>query len=157
MPALGLVFDVILLGALGAAMYRAFVLSRQFEQMRADRAAFEQLISALNIAAGRAEEAVENLREAAQAAGDALQAKTSSARALEGELEIILQAGDSLAERLQTLAQNSRTAAPAASAPAPVQPAAARAPAETALAPRTRAEKELLDALKHKNKSGQQE
>jgi len=140
MPSLGLVLDILLLGALGAAMYRAWVLSRQFEQVKADRAAFEQLISSLNIAAGRAEEAIDGLRAATTAAGDSLQSKVNAARALEGELEIVLQAGDSLAERLQAAAEKSRSI----SAPIEEMP-----PAKTP-EPRTRAEKELLDALRTK-------
>lgn len=140
MPSLGLVLDILLLGALGAAMHRAWILSRQFEQVKADRAAFEQLISALNIAAGRAEEAIDGLRAATTAAGDSLQSKVNAARALEGELEIVLQAGDSLAERLQAAAEKSRGGA----LPAPEVPAA-KTPE-----PRTRAEKELLDALRTK-------
>jgi hypothetical protein len=139
MLSLGLVLDILLLGALGAAMYRAWVLSRQFEQVKADRAAFEQLISALNIAAGRAEEAIDGLRAATTAAGDSLQSKVNAARALEGELEIVLQAGDSLAERLQTAAEKSRSTALVAEAPSAKTPE-----------PRTRAEKELLDALRTK-------
>jgi len=139
MPVLGLLLDILLLGALGAAIYRAWVLSRQFEQVKADRAAFEQLISALNIAAGRAEEAIDGLRTATTDAGDRLQSKVNAARALEGELEIILQAGDSLAERLQTAAEKSRSAAPVAEVPAAKTPE-----------PRTRAEKELRDAMRAK-------
>lgn len=148
MPSLGLVLDIVLLGALGAAMHRAWLLSRQFEQVRADRAAFEQLISALNIAVGRAGEAIDGLKDATNQAGDALQAKVNAARALEGELEIMLQAGDSLAERLQDAAEKSRlnnTAAPVPAEPPAVRPAAAKTPE-----PRTRAEKELLDALRAK-------
>lgn len=150
MPSLGLILDIVVLGALGAAMHRAWVLSKQFERTRADRAAFEQLISALNIAAGRAEEAIEGLKSAVTDAGDGLQSKVNTARALQAELEIMLQAGDSLAERLQTLAEKGRMqhAAPAAVTPAEVP----HAPATT---PRTRAEKELLDALRDKNKPAQ--
>ncbi len=149
MPSLGLILDIVLLGALGAVMHRAWILSKQFERTRADRAAFEQLISALNIAAGRAEEAIDGLKEAVQSAGDGLQSKVNGARALQAELEIMLQAGDSLAERLQTLAEKSRSSHTPAEAPAkPAEPV--QAPAATA--PRTRAEKELLDALRDKTK-----
>lgn len=142
----GLVLDIVLLGAIGAAMWRAWILSRQFEQAKADRAAFEQLISALNIAAGRAEAAVEALRAAATEAGDGLQSKVNAARALQAELEIMLEAGDNLAERLQNAASQSRGApAEKISAPDPEKPAASKT-----AAPRTRAEKELLDALRAK-------
>ncbi|MBW7910809.1 MAG: hypothetical protein H3C49_05980 [Alphaproteobacteria bacterium] len=147
MPSLGLVLDIVLLGAIGAAMHRAWILSRQFEQARSDRAAFEQLISALNIAAGRAEAAIEGLKAAVTDAGDGLQSKVNAARALESELEIMLQAGDSLAERLQNAAEKSRVAAQADIAP---RSEPARTAPPKAAEPRTRAEKELLDALRAK-------
>jgi len=150
MPSLGLVLDIVLLGVLGAAIHRAWLLSRQFEQVKADRAAFEQLISALNIATARAAEAIDGLKAATHQAGDALQSKVNAARALEGELEIMLQAGDNLAERLQEAAIKSRQSSAAAAAPvaevAPVRASGAAKPQE----PRTRAEKELLDALRAK-------
>lgn len=149
MPSLGLVLDIVLLGVLGAAIYRAWILSRQFERAKADRDAFTQLISALNIAAGRAEDAIDGLKAATVDAGDGLQSKVNAARALQAELEIMLQAGDNLAERLQTAAEKSRSAAaPAPAAPTPAA-AARTAPPKTA-EPRTRAEKELLDALRAK-------
>lgn len=153
MPAsVGLLLDILLLAALGAVMYRGWQLSRQFEQVRSDRAAFEQLISALNLAAGRAEGAIQGLKDAVREAGDGLQTKVNAARALSDELEIMVQAGDSLAERLQTLAEKSRhatTAPPAATEPAPQQ----HSPAAHSAQPRTKAEKELLEAVKAKQQS----
>lgn len=151
MPAeTGMIFDLILLAALGVVMYRAHLLSRQFAEMQANRAAFEQLIQALNIATQRAEGAIMGLREAATESADGLQNKINAARALSDELEIMVQAGDSLAERLQNLASQNRstnTAAPAAPAEEP------RTAAKPATAPRTKAEKELLEAVKAKQKS----
>lgn len=152
MPSVGLILDIILLGVLGAAMHRAWILSKQFEKARGDRAAFEQLISALNIAAGRAEEAIDGLKDAVKSAGDGLQSKVNNARALQAELEIMLQAGDSLAERLQALAEKNRSIAAPHAAPAEPPARAAAAPHAPAAAPRTRAEKELLDALRDKTK-----
>lgn len=143
MEATGVLFDVLILAALGATIFRAMKLSRQFEQMQADRKAFESLITALNLASSRAEAAIQGLKGATVEGGERLQEKINKARALSEELEIMVQAGDSLAERLQVLAEKSRKAATAeAEAPAPsggVKPA---------LEPRSRAEKELLDALK---------
>ena len=149
MPAeTGMIFDLVLLAALGVVMYRARLLSKQFAEMQANRAAFEQLIQALNIATQRAEGAIMGLREAATESADGVQNKINAARALSDELEIMVQAGDSLAERLQNLATQNRSAAPVAprtEEPPPAKPAAA--------APRTKAEKELLEAVKAKQKS----
>lgn len=156
---LTLVLDIAILIALGATIWHAHRLSKQFARMQADRDAFAQLIAALNAAAARAETAIASFKDAAHGAGDDLQERINAARALQGELDIILQAGDSLAERLQTLAGNSSRAVTekmprfGASLPddAQEQEHAQDERARAALQPRTRAEKELLEALKAKH------
>lgn len=137
--ATAMIIDLVILAALGATMYRAWQLSRQFEALQADRKAFEQMIQSLNLAASRAEAAIRGMKEAAAEAGDRLQDRINKARALSDELEIMVQAGDNLAERLNKLAEGGRKAASPAEEPA--------------TAPRTRAEKELMDALKAKQGS----
>lgn len=128
--AAGIAIDLLMLAALGGAIWHGIRLQKQFSRLQADRKAFEQLIQALNVAAARAEAATRTLKEAALGSGEKLQEKVNAARALSDELEIIVQAGDSLAERLSALAEKSRKAA----TPDPE--------------PRTRAEKELLEAVK---------
>jgi hypothetical protein len=128
-------FDLLILGALGATIRYSLKLSKQFERMQADRKVFEQLIQALNVASARAEAAIRALKEAATEGGDKLQEKINAGRALSEELEIMVQAGDNLAERLGALATQSRKAA---------------VPDEVPAQPRTRAEKELLEAVKAK-------
>lgn len=140
--------DVAVLSALGATIVYARRLSRQFVQMQADRKAFEALIAALNVAASRAETAIQSLKSTSVESGDRLQDKISRARGLADEMEIILQAGDSLAGRLESLAEKSRKATAAASAAAP-----ADEPERQAVQPRSRAEKDLLDAIKAKQTS----
>lgn len=152
-----LILDVIMLGVLGATIFYARRLSKQFNEMKADRKAFEKLIEAINNATSRADAATRSLREAAQQSGDKLQEKINAARGLADELEIIVQAGDHLAERLETLAR--RNPSPSRDviedAPAverhPVDKPVAERPA--ASQPRTRAEKELLEALRAKQQS----
>lgn len=145
-PYISLAFDLAILAALGAAIFYALRLSKQLRALQADRRAFDLLIQALNLSVSRAEGAVKNMKEAAQDSGDALQEKINAARALADELEIMVQAGDSLAGRLQKLAEKARAA------PEPAA-ATAQAIAEEAAEPkpvRSRAEKELLEALKAK-------
>ena len=148
----GLVFDVVILVALAATIFYAHRLSKQFTSMQADRQAFEQLISALNLAASRAEAAIKALKEAAMQGGDSLQDKINKARELSDELEIMVQAGDNLASRLSNLAEGTRKNGGGAAPDTPVK-------AETPVAgndapqPRSRAEKELLEALKAKQQS----
>lgn len=140
---LGLIFDVAILGALGATIFYALKLSRQITQMQADRRAFEALISALNVAASRAESAIAAFKTTAAESGDKLQEKINAARALSDELEIIIQAGDNLADRLSGNASRARQAVVPEETP--------RTPAP-GMEPRSRAEKELLEALKAKQK-----
>lgn len=144
MSIFGLIFDILILAALAVTIRQAMRLNRDFAQMQADRKAFENLIAALNIAASRAESAIKVLKETAVESGDALQDKINTARELTHELDIMIQAADSLANRLSGAAENARPQAPARSAPAAApQPSPAQGGA-----PLSRAEKELLEALK---------
>lgn len=150
-PMVGLIFDVVILAALGATILYARRLSEQFNKMQADKQAFEQLIAALNLASSRAEGAIKALKDAVLSGGDQLQDKVNKARALSDELEIMIQAGDNLAERLSGAAENSRKK--------PQSQAALTSRADmvededATPQPRTRAEKELLEALKAKQQS----
>lgn len=146
---IGMIFDVVILAALAGTMFYAHKLSKQFNGLQANKQAFEQLIAALNLASSRAEAAIKALKEAVLQGGDQLQDRVNKARALSDELEIMVQAGDNLAERLQGLAERGRK-----SAGAPEADAAPEAFTETPVSqPRSRAEKELLEALKAKQQS----
>lgn len=145
---IGLFFDVAILAALGATIFHALKLSKQINQMQADRRAFESLISALNVAASRAEAAIKAFKETATDSGDRLQDKINKGRAMADELEIVIEAGDNLAERLTQKASKARR-------PADEEidaPTAAPAP-KAGMEPRSRAEKELLEALRAKQKT----
>ena len=143
----GLIFDLLILVALVVTIRQAIRLNRDFAQMQADRKAFENLISALNIPASRAESSIKSLKDTAIEGGDGLQEKINTARELTHELDIMIQAADSLANRLSGAAENARGPAPRSA------PLAAAAPASEA-APLSRAEKELLDALKARHNQG---
>lgn len=134
MDVVSLIFDAVVLVALGATIGYAVRLSRLFDKMQADRQAFESLIQSLNLAAGRAEAAIRTLKETAVGSADTVQEKINTARGLAEELEIMIQAGDSLADRLSAAAQ--KRAPESAAAPQGAQP-------------RSRAEKELLEAVKN--------
>lgn len=149
-PMVGLIFDVVILAALGATIMYARRLSEQFNKMQADKQAFEQLIAALNLASSRAEGAIKALKDAVMAGGDQLQDKVNKARALSDELEIMIQAGDNLAERLSGAAENSRKKP---QTPALTSHADMVEDDDATPQPRTRAEKELLEALKAKQQS----
>ena len=69
------------------------------------------------------------------------------------ELEIMVQAGDNLAERLNVLAEKTRKAHTAPTNAAPDDVKEDDIPRTGSAQPRSRAEKELLDALKAKQSS----
>lgn len=146
-PYVSLVLDIVILCALCATIVYARRLSRQFGEMQADRKTFQKLIEALNGAATRADAATKSMREAAEGSGDDLQDQINAARTLADELQIIVEAGDHLANRLETL--SGRAAAPLQS----VAPPVAEERQGSAQMPRTRAEKELLEALRAKQQS----
>ena len=143
-PFINLFFDISLLTALGVTVFYCFRLSRQFTQMRADRTAFEVLIQSLNRASAKADESIRSFKENAVNNGDALQEKINRSRALSDELEIMIQAGDNLANRLQSLAEKSRIA---------VTDKAEIKEYKSDIQPRTRAEKDLLDVIRTKQQS----
>ena len=145
----GLLLNILILAALGVTIFYCLRLSRQFNQMRADRKAFETLIQSLNFASARAEASIQAFRETAVGNGDILQDKINKSRAMSDELEIMIQAGDSLADRLQALAEKTRKPS---TEPEIKQPEIQQKQSPTG-EPRTRAEKELLEAVKAKQQS----
>ena len=142
-----LALNVVILCALGAAIFYAFTLSRQLKSLQADRKALEGLIAALNIASSKAELGAKSLKTAAGEGAEMLQKKINAARAMSEELEIIVEAGDNLAERLSRLPQQRHSPQFAANE-AEIEPA----PVVTTAQPRSRAEKELLEALRAKQR-----
>ena len=136
---------------MAATIFFAFRLSKQFERMQADKKAFDILIQALNLASARAEGAVKALKDAAAQGSETLQEKIKTAEGMANELEMIVQAGDSLASRLQKMASETRKAQ-AAAQPQLAAPEMEEEPEQKA-PPRSRAEKELLEALKAKQQT----
>jgi hypothetical protein len=138
----GWILDIVVLAALAVTLAQGFRLSRQFNRIQADRQIFEQLIQSLNLALARADAAIKGIRETAGTSAMGLQEKIARASALGQELEIIVQAGDSLADRLSRLSGESSKAH-----------TATEPEAEDKTPPRSRAEKELIEAMKTKQKT----
>lgn len=143
--AVGMALDLAVLAALAATIFYAVRLGRYFATLKADRADMQKLVASLDLAAARAESAVRLMKEAANTDGRQLHDQINRGRAMFDELALMIEAGDNLADRLSAAAEKSRKAAiptPAASIPPPPPP-----PPETG-GPRTRAERELAEALK---------
>ena len=105
---LGMAIDILLLLILGVTMFFGLRLSRQFSEIKADQARLATLVGQLNEASKRAEGAVASMKKTAIETSEQLQGRIGKAQALSEELEIMIEAGDSLAERLQHIAEDSR-------------------------------------------------
>lgn len=107
---INLFLDIFILAALSFTVFYSMNLSKQFNKLRADKVAFENLIRSLNLASSRAESVINSLKETALSGSETLQEKISRSRGMIDELEIMIQAGDGLANRLEALAsQRSRS------------------------------------------------
>lgn len=118
----GHVFSVFLDGAvivlLVAVIFYAGRLSLYLRDFRAGRKDMDRLIRELSAGIGRADQAMAGLREAARDSGRDLQALINEASALSEELQMISEAGNNMARRLETVAEKSGRAVSSPSAPA---------------------------------------
>lgn len=177
MPPVGLILDIVVALLLVATLFYCVRLNRRLTVIREHRGELEALIQAFNESCTRAELGVRSLRSATDEA-TRLQQYLERSQNLRDDLSYLLDRGGSLADRLEGGVRTARTAsshAPAAPVPvAPQAPAApparatdrlrertaarqsaiepaapAPAPVEAAGgAPRSRAERELLQALR---------
>lgn len=148
MSGLSIALDIAVLAALGGTIFYAARLGRYFATLKADRADMQKLVASLDLAATRAESAVRLMKEAAHRDGQELQDQISRGRVLFDELALMIEAGDNLADRLSAAAEKSRKAAQLAQAPAMPPALPPQAPPPDPGGPRTRAERELADAVK---------
>ena len=105
-PVVSLVFDAFIFVALVTTLYYCINLSRQFNAIQQSKKAFDDLIKSMNFASARAEGVIYDLKQAMNEEGALLQEQVNKAKGIAAELEIIIQAGDSLATRLEQGASN---------------------------------------------------
>lgn len=156
MITLGHILDILVLLALGVTIGYAFHLSRQLNNLKIDRTQIEALIFSLSTAVSRAENAIKNMRQTALESGDALQKQINVSRELFDELQLMTEAGHSLADRLQVLAERGRAASEKPQAPAAASrpaPPAGESGAAPAAKPKSRAEKELIEAMQARERN----
>lgn len=107
MPLLSLILDGIIILLLAGTIFYAVRLSGHIKVFRNSRKELEKLLADLSGHIEKADHAIEGLRENARQSGRDLQALISEARALSDELQIISESGNSLAARLEKLADGS--------------------------------------------------
>ena len=164
---LGLVLDVVVAVLLAATIVYAALLNKRLQGLRANKAEFEAMVTEFNEATRRTEGAIQALRMAADQTGKALSAQVERAQALRDELGFLTSRADALADRAAGRAEAPppKPAAPAAAAPrpaaaaprpaaaapapsAPAQAAASTMPDEPEEGGRSKAERDLLKALR---------
>lgn len=131
---IGILLDVVLIALMAATIGYCVALNRKLAILRAAQAEMAKMIADFDRAAAHARDGLQELRTAGIKASDIAQ-KIERGRALVDELNFVIEAGESLADRLA----NSRApAGVAASAPASAQ----------GERPRSESERELMHALR---------
>jgi hypothetical protein len=161
---LALFLDVVLIAVVGAGVVQAMRLIRQLQDLRTGRVEMERFVRDFNGAVLRAEAGIKALRSAARETGDDLEKLVEKGRMVRDELNFIVESADGVAERLSGVASKAMRAekmppveSRANEKPAhAVEPRMARKsavvasviPAKTEKGPLSRAEQELIQALK---------
>lgn len=111
--AVRIIMDGLVLVLLAATIFFAARLSLYLKTFKDSRRDLDKTIHDLATQIEKAEKSVQGLRETAKDSGRDLQAKISEASALLDELQLVTQAGDSLATRLEGLAEKKSVKTPA--------------------------------------------
>ncbi|HYH38158.1 MAG TPA: DUF6468 domain-containing protein, partial [Azospirillum sp.] len=167
-----LVLDLVMVGLLVATIAYAIILNRQIVRLRESRGELAELIQGLNDAMAKADTSVRGMKATAHNTGEGLQKTIEKAATLRDELQFMIEAGNTLADRLSGFSDDrSRPAAakPGLKSPAPrpvfdeldegraaPPPMPRRAPPDDDDRPRegeeglSRAERELLRAIENR-------
>lgn len=161
-PMLPLLLDLAIIVLLAATVVYAMRLNQRLNHLREGRGELERLIKVFSEATARAEAGVQGMRRAASESGETLQKTIEKAIALRDELQFMIEAGDSLAGRLEGLVSQApgrgstslRPGAPAEARPNAPEAAPGAGEAESKAAReaqevRSSAERELLQALEN--------
>ena len=135
--------DIVLMLLLAATLFHAVRLERALGVLKRDRAELQELIANFNVSTRQAEIGIERLRGAAEGAGQQIAQQVDTALALKGDLVLLIERGNGLADRMDNLVRAGR-------------PIAGETPRLTVVAdgdavqPRVRsqAERDLLKALR---------
>ncbi len=136
--------EIALIGLLGATLFHALRLERALGVIKRDRRDLEDLVRSFNDSTQQAESGIERLRGAAEGAGRQIARQTELAGNLKDDLAQLIERGESLADRLDSLVRSGRE---------PELQRRTRAPEPEHAAPdgarvRSQAERDLLRALR---------
>lgn len=151
----GLILDGLIVVLLCATVVYAAALNRRIARLRDNRAELELAARTMAEAAAKADAGIKGLKLAAGSVGAAIQADIDKARTLREELAFLVEAGETLAGRLEAAASGAGRAAEAArprsGRPVPANPAPAGSDrAGTSEPPKDggdRAKRDLMQAI----------
>lgn len=138
-----IVLEASLIGLLGAMLYHALRLQRALGVVRRDRAELEALLRGFNDSTRQAEQGIERLRGAADGAGRQIARQIEAAANLKDDLVALIDRGERIADRMDTLVRASRDAEPPRRVLPPEPDADPSGPRI-----RSQAERDLLRALR---------
>jgi hypothetical protein len=138
------ILEAVLVLLLAATLFHALRLERALGVLKRDRAVLEDLVASFNASTRQAEAGIEQLRVAADGAGRQMARQIDTGVRLKDDLVFLLERGERLADRLDSLVRAGRPLA--AEALRPIQ----AADDDQADLPRVRsqAERDLLKALR---------
>lgn len=108
MSGITLGLDIVIIVMLGATIFYAVRLSKHLSVFRSNCGEMERLIRELSTQITRAQEGITVLDEMSSTQGENLRKLIAKAQGLCDELEIMTEAGDFMAGRLETLAERNR-------------------------------------------------
>ncbi len=98
---LSLVTDGLVAILLAVTIFYCFHLDRKLRALRSGKDELKQVIAGLTDATLRAQQSVVVLKQSGQSVSEELTSRVSNARNLRDELELMLEAGNNLADRLE--------------------------------------------------------
>ena len=137
----GIILDALVAVLLIATIFYAAALSRRLNALRDNRREMEFAVRRFAEASMKADASIKGLKRTADESGSTLQQMTERAQTLRDELAFLVEAAETVAERLENGSGTQRQSAPATpppepppapswqSRPAPAEPATAPAPA----------------------------
>jgi hypothetical protein len=147
--------DLVLILIVGAGLVQASRLIAHLAGLRQGRIDMERFVHEFNSTVMRAEAGIKGLRQAARESGDDLEKLLEKALLVRDELQFMTESADQIAERLSQSASVARPETKAAGAKTDMPHTASvaslagkKAEVKDAPAPSSRAEKELLQALR---------
>jgi hypothetical protein len=134
--------DVVLVVLLAATLFQAVRLERALGVLKRDRAVLDDLIAGFNASTRQAEDGIERLRDAVDGAGRQIARQIEGATTLKDDLILLIERGNRLADRLDSLVRAGR--------PLGAEPPRQAQAVSDATEPRVRsqAERDLIKALR---------